>query len=150
MAEHLTKEGLEKLKKELYRLETTGRREVAKKIKQAASQGDISDSADYSEAKEAQAFLEGKIKKLRHIIAGAIIIKRKEGKIAGLGSTIIIESNNTKTSFEIVGSVEADPLKGRISSSSPLGRAIIGGRKGDIVEIEAPRGKIRYKIVEVK
>lgn len=151
MPQYITKQGLEKLKKELDLLETVERKKVAEKISRAASQGDISDSADYVEAKEAQAFLEGKIDKLRKTVLEAQIIEKKESNgIISPGSIVLIEINGQKEKFEIVGSTEADPINGKISEKSPLGAAFLGHKKGDEIKVETPGGEVSYRIVEIQ
>jgi len=150
MVEHITLQGLEKIKRELEDLETAGRKKVASKIKQAVSQGDISDSADYAEAKEAQAFLEGKIRKLKRTISSALIIDKRKSENVTVGSTVVVDIRGEKETFEIVGSAEADPLNGKISLSSPLGKALDGCKKNDTIEVETPSGKVQYKIVQVR
>lgn len=150
MAQYISKEKLEELKKEVELLETTERRKIAQKIGQAARQGDISDSADFTEAKEAQAFLEGKIERLKKIIAEAVLINntQKPNKIS-VGSAVVVETFGKKERFEIVGSADANPLKGKISANSPLGSALIGKKVGDNVSVETPKGKVEYKVIEI-
>jgi len=150
MANYLTQEGLGKFKKELDSLENIERKEIAKRLKHAASFGDLSENADYKEAKEAQAFLEGRILKLRKIIANARIIERKETGRVEIGSIVTLLLNDGQESFQIVDPEEVDVLKGKISYQSPLGKLLLGKIKGNKVIIETPQGKIKYEIFEIK
>lgn len=150
MVNYLTPEGLAKFKRELYSLESVERKEIAKALKHAASFGDLSENAAYKEAKEAQAFLEGRILKIRKIIASARIIEKKETGRVEIGSTVILSLNSGKETFQIVDPEEVDVLKGKISYQSPLGKSLLGKIKKDKVIIEAPDGKIEYEIFEIK
>jgi len=157
MSEYLTKEGLEKLKKELQYLKEVKRREIAKRLKEAASQGDLSENFGYQQAKEDQAFLEGKILELENLIKSAIVIKKNEktGWVQ-VGSTVILSPAEKKflfgkkEKFQIVGAAEANPLEGKISAESPLGKALLNKPEGAIVTVEAPNGKVKYKIVKIE
>ncbi len=148
----LTAEGLKRLEEELENLKTVRRKEVAERIKQAIEFGDISENSEYEDAKNEQAFIEGSIidleKKLRH----ARIIDANNGETVGVGSTVILEDleSGSKMEYTIVGSMEADPLKNRISNESPVGSAILGQSNGSIVDVQAPVGVIKYKIVNIK
>lgn len=150
MTNYLTPEGLAKFKRELYSLESVERKEIAKMLKHAASFGDLSENAAYKEAKEAQAFLEGRILKIRKIIANARIIEKKETGRVEIGSTVILSLDNGKETFQIVDPEEVDILKGKISYQSLLGKSLLGKIKNDKVIIEAPDGKIEYEIFEIK
>ena len=150
MSEYLTKKSLEKLKKELNYLEKEKGREIAERLKHAKSFGDLSENAAYQEAKDAKAFLEGRILELKKIIGGAQIIKeQKKFDKVQLGSKILLLTEDGQENFQIVGLEEADPLRGKISYESPLGKALLSKRKGDLVEVEAPEGKIKYKIISI-
>jgi len=155
MDNYLTKEGLEKLKKELDYLKTTKRQEIAERLKRAISYGDLKENAAYDEAKDAQGFLEGRILELKNLIKDAVIIKKGGGKTVVIGSTVAVTQDlkgkkpETET-FTIVGPVESNPLAGKISSESPLGKPMIGLKKGDIFKVNTPDGEIKYKIVEIK
>lgn len=150
MTNYLTQEGLGKFKKELDSLENIERKGIAKRLKHAASFGDLSENADYKEAKEAQAFLEGRILKLRKIIANTRIIERKETGRVEIGSIVTLLLNDGKENFQIVDPEEVDVLKGKISYQSPLGKLLLGKIKGNKVIIETPQGKIKYEIFEIK
>ena len=152
MKNFITKHGLEKLKKELERLKTVKRREIAQALQKAKELGDLSENAEYSEAKESQSFNEGRISELEEIIKGAATIKTSanQGDIVQIGSTVQVKNSNISREYTIVGSEEADPANGRISNKSPLGVAFLGKKTGDEVEIETPGGKMRYKILGIK
>ena len=152
MKNFITKQGLEKLKKELERLKTIKRREIAQSLQKAKELGDLSENAEYSEAKESQSFNEGRISELEEIIKGAATIETSanQGDIVRIGSTVQVKNGNINREYTIVGSEEADPANGRISNKSPLGVAFLGKKTGDEVEIETPGGKMRYKILGIK
>jgi len=151
MSKYLTQEGLEKLKKELNYLKTVKRKEIAKRIKQAVSQGDLSENAAYHEAKDAQAFLEGKILELQKIIKEAKVVTKHGNGWVQVGSTVIVSpDNNKKEKFKVVGSAEADSLNGKISVNSPLGKALLNKPKGATVKVETPAGEVKYKILKIE
>jgi transcription elongation factor GreA len=150
MTEYLTPDGLEKLKKELKRLETEGRREAAEKMRHAISFGDISENAAYDDARESQSFLESKISELKGKIAGAKIIEKKCTGQVQVGSIVVVLIKGEKQEFQIVGSQEADIILGKISNLSPLGKILLGQKKGSKVCLDTPSGKSECKIVEVK
>lgn len=147
----ITKEGLEKMQKELEDLRTTKRAEVAQRLKEAIAMGDLSENSEYDEAKNAQAFLEGRIVQLEQQIRTAqIIVKGKKNRI-DVGSTVTIEDmeEHVKETVTIVGSTESNPFEGRISNESPVGRALVGAKAGDIVEADAPNSVIKYKVISI-
>lgn len=150
MDNHLTPEGLEKLKKELNDLKTVKRKEVAEKLKYAISFGDLSENAAYHEAKEEQSFLEGRILELESLIRDAKIV-RKEGKTGWvqIGSTVTLKFNGDTEEFQIVGAAESNPFEKKISCDSPVGKAIMNKPEGAIIEIETPQGKIKSKIIKI-
>lgn len=150
MAKYLTKEGLEKLKKELEHLENVDRKEVIKKIAHAASHGDLKENAGYHAAREDQAFIEDKIKRLTSTINQAEVIEKKEGGEVQIGSTVSLSSKNGKDKFQIVEPEEADISAGKISLKSSLGQALLGKKAGDIVDFSTPSGPKQYKIIEVE
>ena len=150
MAEkYLTKEGLDKLKKELHQLETVERKKMAEKLNHAIGFGDLSENAAYEEAKEAQGFLEGRIKELRETIAQAKVIKKKHDNTVQIGSVVFVKFDGSEEKYQIVGSAEADILNGKISHQSPLGQVLLNKKKGDKVQFEAPGGRVEYKIIKV-
>ena len=149
MPEFLTPEGLAKLKREVDNLKNVKRKEIAKRIKDAASFGDLKENAAYHEAKEAQAFLEDKILELKNVIRNTKIIDRKISDEVQLGSIVLISSNGDEEKFQIVGSKEVNILKGKISYKSPLGNSLLGKRKGAEVIIKSPEGETIYKIIDI-
>ncbi|HEY9584146.1 MAG TPA: transcription elongation factor GreA [Candidatus Paceibacterota bacterium] len=149
---YLTKEKHEALAKELELLKTDKRREVAESLEYAKSLGDLSENAEYHEARALQAELEDKISKLENILRDAVIVSdSKHGEKAEIGSKITIEKEGAKErmTYNIVGSEESDLQNGKISSSSPLGAAILGKKKGDKISINTPKGAAKYTIIDV-
>ncbi|MEK7528914.1 MAG: transcription elongation factor GreA [Patescibacteria group bacterium] len=152
----LTREGLEKLKEELQYLKEIRRREIAERIKEAISYGDLSENSEYEEAKNEQAFLEGRILELEEKVKYAKIIEdhSKKSAIVQLGSTIVIINTSKKGSEEeeytIVGSTEADPVNHKISNESPVGGSLLDHKVGDVVSVAAPAGTIHYKVVKIR
>ncbi len=149
MIKHLTKQGLEKLKKELSFLEKVKRKKVSERLNQAIAQGDLRENAAYDSAKEEQGFVEARIKELKKILSEAKIIKKKKTENAEIGSFVLLKSGKEEEKFQIVGPEEADVLNGKISFESPLGKAILGKKKGDFFEIESPGGLKKYQIIKV-
>ena len=149
----LTLEGLNQLEKELENLKTVKRREVAQRIKQAIEFGDISENSEYEDAKNEQAFIEGRIIMLEKMLRNAKVIEDDNlGKEAvSLGSTVLLKDLEfgDEVKYTIVGSVEADPAANKISNESPVGKAILQHKKGDVVEVEVPAGVIKYKILDI-
>lgn len=157
MAKYLTPEGLEKLKKELDYLKNVKRKEIARRLKRTSSLGDLTENAAYQEAKEAQAFLEGRILELEKVIKEAKVVKKNGSDWVQIGSTVLLSSDNnkkptvhTQEKFKIVGTAEADPINGKISVESPLGRALLDKPEGAVVTVETPNGKVKYKIIEIE
>lgn len=154
---YLTKEGLKKLKEELDNLKNVKRKEVMDRLKEAISYGDLSENSEYEEAKNEQAFVEGRIIELEEKIKKAQIISEKKGASKAdsvqIGATVIIQNltdGDDAETYTIVGSTEADPMNNRISNESPIGMAIIGKHKGDKVKVEAPAGTLEYKVISFK
>ena len=150
----LTKEGYENLKNEIEYLSTEKRREVAERIKIAREFGDITENAEYDDAKNEQAMLEARIAKLEERIAAARVIEKKEiaKDVVSVGAKVRLRDVDAKQTVEyhIVGSAEANPAEFKLSNESPVGRAIIGHKKGETVEVTTPRGSLKYKILEIK
>ena len=146
----LTREGLQKLEEELDDLKTVHRREVNERIRQAKEFGDISENAEYEDAKQEQAFVEGRILKVEGMIRNARIIDSSlySSDEVHLGATVKVKETKGGQSheFTIVGSTEADPTNRRLSNESPLGAALMGKKKGDVVAVTTPRGVASYKI----
>jgi len=149
----ITYEGLKKLEEELQELKTVKRKQIAEKIKEARGQGDLSENAEYDSAKEEQAETEARIVLLEKMLRNAEVIDEEDlnKEIISVGSKVKVndEETNEEDVYTIVGSAEADPLKGRISNESPLGVALIGKAAGQIVEVDAPDGVIKYKVLEI-
>ncbi|MBU1992395.1 transcription elongation factor GreA [Patescibacteria group bacterium] len=151
----VTREGLRKLQEELDYLKSVKRKEVAKRIKEAISYGDLSENSEYEDAKNDQAFIEGRVIDLEDKIKYAKIIddKQKKGKTVQIGSTVIIERVDSKSGeheeYTIVGSTEADPINNKISNESPVGKALLGKSSGEKVKVDVPKGDIEYKIVKL-
>jgi len=148
---HLTKEGLVKLQAELDILVSTRRPEVAEKIKRAREVGSTENNAEYDDAKNEQAFIEGRILALENILRNAKVIERPEQPgVVELGDAILIQNQDGKIEqYTIVGSAEADPLNGRISEVSPVGKALLGKKTGDTVKVSTPAGILELQILEV-
>ncbi|RCW52680.1 MULTISPECIES: transcription elongation factor GreA [Halanaerobium] len=150
----LTEEGFEKLENELEYLETEKRREVAKRIKVAREFGDISENSEYDDAKNEQAFVEGRIQEIKNMLNNAHVVKDEEvtDKKVNLGTTVMLHDldSDEKISYTLVGSAEADPLNYKISNESPIGKAILGHAIGDEVTVETPAGKVDYEIISIK
>lgn len=150
MSEYVSQEGLAKLKEELHHLKTEKRADIARRLEHAKSLGDLSENAEYQETKEEQSFVEGEIVELEERIRNVLLIEknRKGGNVA-VGSTVRVQSDHGETVYTIVGFEESDPMVGKISNESPLGRAFLGHKTGDAVEVRTPGGIISYKIVEI-
>ena len=150
--EYLTKEGLIKLKKELNYLKKVKRKESAEKLKLTSSFGDLSENAAYDEAKEERAFLEGKILELEKILKRAKVFNFQNKNKVGIGSKVEIqpEGEGKSVKYQIVGEIESNPSEGKISYQSPLGKALFGKKKGDVVFLKAPENKVKYKILDLR
>jgi len=149
----VTKEGLKKLQDELENLQSVRRKEVAERLKEAISYGDLSENSEYEEAKNEQAFVEGRILELEHMIKNAKVVDEKHHskKVVEIGTHVTIKGGKKKEELEItiVGSTEADPFNDRISNESPMGMALMGAKKGDKVDVMAPAGKTSYEVVKL-
>ncbi|TSC83356.1 MAG: transcription elongation factor GreA [Parcubacteria group bacterium Gr01-1014_19] len=147
---HLTPERLEELKQELSALKTTRRADVAERLKRAKELGDLSENAEYMEAREEQVIVETRIVEVEEMIKNAILIQQGTGDKVQIGSTIEVERGGQSSTFTIVGPNEANPSAGKISNESPLGKAFVGRSKGEGVKVKTPGGEVVYKIVSVK
>lgn len=148
---YLTKEGLEKIQSELAHLVKVRRKEIAARIQEAKELGDLSENAEYQEAKNEQAFNEGRIEELDNIIKQAVIITeagQSDGTVR-VGCTVTVATGHKKLGLSIVGSNEADPLSGKISNESPLGQALLGRQAGETVTVATPKGQVEYTIETV-
>lgn len=152
-ATHLTKEGLAKLEAELEDRKSRVRMEVAEKIKIAISYGDISENSEYDEAKKEQAENEEQIAALEEKLKNVVLIDEDTIDLnkVSLGVKVVLQdlSDNTEDTYYLVGSSEANPMEGKISNESPVGAAIMGRAKGDVIDVMAPGGMLQYKIVDI-
>lgn len=149
---YLTPEGFEKLQDELNYLTTERREELAQKLERAIRQGDLKENADYHAAKEEQAFVEGRIKVIRDSLRRAKVIENNgPSDVVRVGSTVtVVEDGETdEETYSIVGAQEADPANGRISNESPIGRALLGVRKGQTVGVETPSGIVYFQVTDI-
>jgi len=147
----ITKEGYEKMKKEIEYLSTVKRREIADRIQKAKDMGDLSENAEYHEAKDAQAYNEGRIMELKATLKNLTVVENGGGgNEVGMGSAITVESQGKKKEYVIVSFNEADPSSGKISNESPLGKAFLGKKKGDKVVVKTPKGEKEYKILDIR
>jgi len=146
---YVSKEKLEKMKAELRYLKLEKRQEIAARIEKAKELGDLSENADYTEAKEEYSFTEGRIVDLNDAVMRAVVIEAGGNDAVRLGGRVRVSVNGREKDFQIVGSTEADPIQGLISNESPIGRALIGKKVGDTAEVSAPSGVVRYNIVSI-
>ena len=150
----LTPEGYEKLKTEIDHLRNEKRREVADRIRVAREFGDIAENAEYDDAKNEQAMLEQRIALLEERLINARVISKRDiaKDVVSIGSRVRLKDMgaNETVEYHIVGSAEANPAEFKLSNESPVGKAIIGRKKGEVVEVAAPRGSLKYKIIEIK
>jgi transcription elongation factor GreA len=150
----LTPEGYEKLKQEIDHLRNDKRREVADRIRVAREFGDIAENAEYDDAKNEQAMLEQRIAVLEERLLNARVISKRDiaKDVVSIGSRVRLKDMgaNETVEYHIVGSAEANPAEFKLSNESPVGKAIIGRKKGEVVEVAAPRGSLKYKIIEIK
>lgn len=151
MKHYLTKEGLKSLQAELEQLQKVERRKIAERLKRAKEYGDLSENSEYIDAKEAQGKLESRIFELEEIIRNAVLIKKNPQKdTVSIGSTIEVQKGFKTFRYTIVGSQEAKPEANLISNESPIGKAFLGKKIGDTVEIDTPSGKTKYKIMKIE
>lgn len=150
----LTAEGIRRLEEELDELKTVKRQEVAERIKVAIAFGDISENAEYDEAKNEQAFVEGKIIQLENMLRVARVVDDDDlnTDVIGVGNTVVLydEEFDEEVTYTIVGSAEADLLNNKISNESPVGSALLGARVGQVVEVAAPSGPVKLKVLRIE
>lgn len=150
----LTPSGLQKLEEELDNLKTVKRKEVAERIKIAIGYGDLSENSEYEDAKNEQAFIEGRIITLEKMLRNARVISDDEVNTdtVSIGSTVIVKDLEfgDEIEYTIVGSAESDPLENRISNESPVGEALLGKTKGTVVDVNVPAGVIQYEIIDIQ
>jgi transcription elongation factor GreA len=148
---YLTREGEKKLQAELAELTGPRREELSKRLRSAIQMGDLSENADYHKAKEDQAFLEGRIQEIEAVLRTAVIVDKTHSDVVTVSSHVTVQEDNfPPETYHLVGAKEADPRNGKISNESPIGRALMDHKVGDVVEAETPGGKIRFKILKVE
>lgn len=150
---YLTAEGAARLKSELAYLKSTAREEMAKRLRNAIQQGDLSENADYHKAKEDQSFMEGRIQELEYLLKNAIIVEEHIGKReeVTVGARVTVQEEDLPEEiYLLVGAKEADPRNGKISNESPIGNALIGKREGDVISAETPGGTVTLKILKIE
>ncbi|MFA6552675.1 MAG: transcription elongation factor GreA [Candidatus Paceibacterota bacterium] len=150
--EYLTKEKFEELSRELIHLKTVKRKEVAESLEYSKSLGDLSENAEYHEAREMQANVEDRIMKLETMLKSSTIVSEQKGDRALIGSSVTIEKegSGTKTKYKLVGSEEASIKLGKLSIHSPIGKAILGKKKGETVTVTVPGGVVKYKVTDIE
>ncbi len=146
----VTAEGLEKLTAELHRLKTEKRKELANRIQDAKELGDLSENAEYQEAKNEQSFVEGRIAEIEDILKNVEIITHTNSGIVQIGSMLTVKILGVEQTFTIVGSNEANPPGGRISNASPFGQAFLGRKVDDVVKVKTPRGDVEATIKDIR
>lgn len=146
----ISREGYQKLVEELELLSVERRREIAERIERAKELGDLSENAEYSDAKEAQAFNEGRIIELSNLLKTIVVADRPSGGKVGMGSKLTVKSGGVEKKFTIVSFNEADPINGKISNESPIGQAFLNHISGDKVKVQTPRGEVEYQIIRVE
>jgi transcription elongation factor GreA len=148
---YLTPEGEKKLKAELAELTGPRREELAGRLRSAIQMGDLSENADYHKAKEDQGFLEGRIQEIEAILRMAVIIEKTNSDVVTVGSLVTVQEDNfSPETYSLVGAKEADPRNGKISNESPIGRALMDHKVGDVVVAETPGGQIKFKILKIE
>jgi transcription elongation factor GreA len=148
---YLTKEKFEELKEELHELETVKRKEIAEKLEHARSLGDLSENAEYHDARNAQAEAESRINYLTEFLKNVEIVKKHHSNVVEAGSTVTLQkkSSRDKTKYQVVSSEEADIMENKISYESPMGEAMMGKKKGDKFTFETPKGSVEYTVVDI-
>lgn len=150
MEEYITPSGLSQLKKELADLKNVKRWEIARWLREASTQGDLDENSEYIAAKEAQTALESKIEELEELIRSAKVIKHRRKDVVDIGSRVeFLASGNTKMKVRLVSSEEADAGKGKISPHSPLGKALLGRKAGEDIDVVTPKGRKKYRITRI-
>lgn len=149
MSQIISQEGYQKLVEELNMLSTVRQREIADRIERAKELGDLSENAEYADAKEAQAFNEGKIIEIANMLKNLTVAEGHDKDKVGMGSTVKVKANGQEKEFTIVSFNEADPLAGKISNESPLGLAFLGKGKGAKVMVKTPKGVMEYEIKKI-
>lgn len=148
---YLTREGEKKLRAELAELTGPRREELSQRLRSAIQMGDLSENADYHKAKEDQAFLEGRIQEIEAVLRTAVIVEKASTDVVTVGNKVTVQEEDFEPEvFHLVGAKEADPRNGKISNESPIGRALMDHRVGDVVEAETPGGRLKFKILKIE
>lgn len=145
----LSPEGKKKFESELAELKTAKRREISERIELAKEHGDLSENAEYQQAREEQAFIEGRILEIENILKNAVLASNNDNSRVQIGSTVILTASDKEQKFTIVGSHEGNPAQGLLSCDSPLGQAVLSRARGETVLVETPRGAITYTIKSI-
>ena len=145
----ISAEGYQKLEEEYHYLTTLKRREIADRIEKAKELGDLSENAEYADAKEAQAFNEGRVAEIANLLKNLTVVKNISKNEVGMGSKVSVEVNGEKKEYTIVSFNQADPLTGQISNESPMGIAFVGKKVGDTVVVHSPKGEMTYTITKI-
>ncbi|MDP2587005.1 MAG: transcription elongation factor GreA [Candidatus Komeilibacteria bacterium] len=146
----LSPEGKKRLESELNELKTGKRKEIVERIELAKEHGDLSENAEYNEARDEQAFMEGRILEIENILKNAVVAENKDNSQVQVGSSVVLETGEKQIKFTIVGSHEGDPAQGLLSCDSPIGQAVLGRSMGEAVTVETPRGLTAYTIKSIK
>jgi transcription elongation factor GreA len=148
---YLTQEGEKKLRAELAELTGPRREELAQRLRSAIQMGDLSENADYHKAKEDQGFLEGRIQEIEYILRNAVVVEKASTDVVTVGNKVLVQEESfDPETYYLVGAKEADPRNGKISNESPIGKALMNHKVGDVVEAETPSGKIRFKVLKIE
>lgn len=149
---YVSRAKLQELQEELHRLKTVRRKEIAESLEYAKSLGDLSENAEYNEARDAQARLEDRIMELENLLKSAVIVEEHHSNIVEVGTTVSVrkEGDKADTTYNIVGSAEANFKENKISNESPIGKALLGKKKGEVALVKTPRGEVRYTVIELK
>ena len=150
MVKYLTPEGYEKLNNELNKLKNVERKKIAQRLKKAVAYGDLSENADYIQAREDQGLIENRIAEIENLLKNSTIVDKKNIGVVQIGSVVTLKNGVKERKFKIVGSQEADPSDDKISFESPLGKSLMNKYQGEEVQIKTPRGKTRYKILKIE
>ena len=147
---YITKEGAEKLEKELDELKNVKRREIGERLRTATAMGDLSENFDYQNAREEQDLLESRVSEIQEILSNSNVLKQSESKeVVQIGSKVVVEVGGETLNFTISGTLEANSLEGKLSAESPIGIALLGRKRKDKVKVETPGGSVTYTIVEI-
>ena len=145
----LTPEGLVKVKAELETLKSTGRKAVVSRLKAARELGDLSENAEYDDARNEQSFIEGRIQELEAMILHARVIQHHASSAVELGTTVTVDVDGDQEAYEIVGATESDPAAGKISAESPIGSALLSHKVGEVIKVKTPAGEFTYTIKKI-